>query len=63
VALVRAALAAKSRCAISYSDAAIIEAARMLSCDVLLTADLDDGRDYDGVVVQKFTRRLGAATL
>ena len=50
--LVRAALAAKSRYAISYWDAAIIEAARMLSCDVLLTEDLDHGRDYDGVVVQ-----------
>jgi predicted nucleic acid-binding protein len=52
VGLVRAALAAKSRYAISYWDAAIIEAARMLACDVLLSEDLDHGRDYDGVVVQ-----------
>jgi predicted nucleic acid-binding protein len=52
VGLVRAALAAKSRYAISYWDAAIIEAARMLSCDVLLSEDLDHGRDYHGVVVQ-----------
>ena len=52
VALVRAALAAKARYAISYWDAAIIEAARKQSCGVLLSEDLDHGRDYDGVVVQ-----------
>lgn len=52
VALVHAALASKARYGVSYWDAAIIEAARMLSCRVLLTEDLDDGRDYDGVVVQ-----------
>lgn len=52
VALVRAALAAKARYAISYWDAAVIEAARMLSCSVLLTEDLDHAHDYDGVVVE-----------
>jgi predicted nucleic acid-binding protein len=52
VQLVRAALDAKERFGISYWDAAIVEAARLRSCRILLTEDLDDGRDYDGVVVE-----------
>jgi predicted nucleic acid-binding protein len=49
------AMAAMDTCAryrISYWDAAIIEAARMLGCDTLLSEDLSDGQDYDGIVVQ-----------
>jgi predicted nucleic acid-binding protein len=43
---------------VSYWDAAIIEAARSLGCATLLTEDLGDGTDYDGVrVVNPFTRR------
>lgn len=49
--LVRAALAAKERFRVSYGDAAIIEAARSASCEVLLTEDLADGQRYDGVKV------------
>jgi predicted nucleic acid-binding protein len=49
--LVRAALAAKERFRISYWDAAIIEAARAASCEVLLTEDLTDEQLYDGVRV------------
>ena len=52
VALVHASLAAKERFGISYWDAAIIEAARALSCRTVLTEDLDDRRDYDGVKVE-----------
>jgi len=52
VALVQAALAAKERFRVSYWDAAIIEAARLSSCEVLLTEDLSDGQDYAGVRVE-----------
>lgn len=32
-------------------DSAIIEAARALGCAELISEDLGDGQDYDGVVV------------
>jgi predicted nucleic acid-binding protein len=58
VALMRAALETAARFGLSYWDAAIIEAARSLGCATLLTEDLGDGTDYDGVrVVNPFTRR------
>ena len=57
VPLVRAALEAKRRYRISYWDAAIIEAARLLECEVLLSEDLSDGRDYGGVRVTNPFRR------
>lgn len=37
---------------ISYWDAAIIEAARTLDCEVVLSEDLSDGQDYGGVRVE-----------
>ena len=43
VALMRVALAAARRWRVSYWDAAIIEAARMLDCSELLTEDLNPG--------------------
>ena len=49
--LVEAAFAAKERWKISYWDAAIVEAARALGCEVLLSEDLNDGQDFDGVRV------------
>lgn len=49
VGLMQAALATRRRCGISYWDAAIIEAARSLGCDVVLTEDLSDGEDHAGV--------------
>lgn len=52
VVLMQAALATKERFAISYWDAAVIEAARALSCRTLLTEDLNDGQDYGGVTVE-----------
>ena len=47
-----AALATRQRFGISYGDAAILEAARSLRCDVVLSEDLSDGEDYAGVRVE-----------
>src|SRR5262249_6698979 len=49
--LLKAALAAKQRFRISYWDAAIIEAARAIGCQTILSEDLNHGQDYDGVKV------------
>ncbi len=49
--LMRAALKATARFRISYWDAAIIEAARSLGCDVVLSEDLSAAQDYAGVKV------------
>jgi predicted nucleic acid-binding protein len=50
--IVLAAMATRHRFLISYWDAAILEAARSLGCDTVLSEDLSDGQDYGGVVVQ-----------
>lgn len=50
--IVEAALATRDRFGISYWDAAILEAARALGCDTVLSEDLSDGQDYDGVRVE-----------
>ena len=43
---------------ISYWDAAIIESARALQCEIVLSEELNDGQDYGGVrVVNPFRRR------
>jgi predicted nucleic acid-binding protein len=47
-----AAVAGCQRFRLSYWDAAIIEASRTLGCDVVLSEDLSDGQDYDGVTVR-----------
>ncbi len=61
LALVRAALGSCKRFRISYWDAAVIEAARLLGCAEVLSEDLAHGRDYDGVtVVDPFRRASGA---
>ncbi len=52
VSLVRASLEARERFQISYWDAAIIEAARVLGCRTVLSEDLGSGREYDGVAVE-----------
>lgn len=52
VEVMRAALATRSRFDISYWDAAILEAARALGCSVVLSEDLDDATDYDGLRVE-----------
>jgi len=51
-ALMRAAFATRNRFGISYWDAAIIEAARALGCNLVLSEDLSDGQDYAGVRVE-----------
>lgn len=50
--LVLAAMAVRERFGISYRDAAIIEAARSLGCDTVLSEDMSDGQDYAGVRVE-----------
>ncbi len=52
VPLIQAALDARDRFQINYWDAAVVEAARTLGCATLLSEDLADGRDYDGVRVE-----------
>jgi len=51
VELVQVAMASQRRFNLSYWDAAIIEAARLLSCDQVLSEDLSHGQDYNGIVV------------
>lgn len=51
-ALVRAALDTTARHRLSYGDAAIVEAARLLGCRTILSEDLTDGQDFDGVRVE-----------
>jgi predicted nucleic acid-binding protein len=47
-----AALAARKRWKLSYWDAAIIEAASLSGCSLVLTEDLTDGQEFDGVNVK-----------
>lgn len=57
VTLLRAALESRERYRISYWDAAIVEAARKLGCRTLLSEDLSDNQDYDGVrIVNPFAQ-------
>lgn len=56
--LILAAAQTSERFQISYWDAAIIEAARALGCDTVLTEDLSDGRDYGGIRVENPFRGL-----
>lgn len=46
------ALETRERYGISFWDAAIIEAARTLGCEVVLSEDLSDHQDYGGVRVE-----------
>lgn len=52
VEVLRAALATRDRFGISYWDAAVLEAARALGCSVVLSEDLDDATDYEGIRVE-----------
>lgn len=51
LAVVLAALASRERYQISYWDAAIVEASRALGATTVLSEDLQDGMDFDGVTV------------
>jgi|ERR1041385_1206643 predicted nucleic acid-binding protein len=57
VPLMTAAIAAATRFRISYWDAAVLEAARMLGCRTVFSEDLAHGRDYDGIVVRNPFRK------
>lgn len=50
--LLHAALRTRDRFRISYWDAAILEAARSLGCELVLSEDLSDAVDYGGVRVE-----------
>jgi predicted nucleic acid-binding protein len=52
VAVMDAAFATRRRFGISYWDAAVIEAARRLGCETVLSEDLQAGANYDGVRVE-----------
>jgi predicted nucleic acid-binding protein len=52
VPIVLAAVELRQRYDLSYWDAAILEAARTLGCDVVLSEDLDHGTDFGGVRVE-----------
>ena len=56
--LMLAAAATCQRFGVSYWDAAILEAARSLGCDAVLSEDLGDGQDYAGVRVENPFRSL-----
>jgi len=51
VPLVQLALATRARWQISYWDAAIVAAARLLGCENLYSEDLQHNQDFDGVRV------------
>ena len=51
VLVVNAAVAAE-RYSLSYWDAAIVEAARLSGCDVVLSEDRSDGASCDGIRVE-----------
>ncbi len=46
-----AAMSTGQRFHVSYRDATVIEAARALGCDFVLTEDLSDGGEYAGIRV------------
>jgi predicted nucleic acid-binding protein len=50
--IVVSAMETADRFRVSYWDAVILEAARAMECDVVLSEDLADGQDYAGVRVE-----------
>jgi len=57
VALMRAAFATATRFRLSYWDAAIVEAARLAGCAVVLSEDLQHGQVLDGIRIENPFRR------
>lgn len=51
VEIMEASLRLAKRFQISYWDAAIIEAARVAGCSMILSEDLSGGQDYEGITV------------
>ena len=52
IGIVLSAMSTRQRFGISYWDAAILEAARALGCQVVLSEDLSPDQDYAGVRVE-----------
>jgi predicted nucleic acid-binding protein len=50
-AIMMSALTTRQRFQVSYWDAAIIEAARVMGCTEIVSEDLSDGQDYAGILV------------
>lgn len=50
--LVLSAIDASRRHKVSFWDALIVSAARAAGCSVVLSEDLNDGQDYDGVRIE-----------
>jgi predicted nucleic acid-binding protein len=50
--VVRAAFVTRARWGLSYWDAAILEAARSSGCEIVLSEDLSDQENYDGIRVE-----------
>ena len=60
VAVMRAALTSTARWRISFWDAAVVEAARAIACEILYSEDLQHGQDFDGVrIVNPFGADAG----
>lgn len=57
--IVRAAFVTRARWGLSYWDAAILEAARASGCVAVLSEDLSDQQDYDGLRVENPFREAG----
>jgi predicted nucleic acid-binding protein len=56
--ILRAAIDLSRRFQLTYWDAAIIEAARALRCNIVLSEDLSDSQNYGGIrVVNPFNRQ------
>jgi len=52
VSVMSGAFASAARWRISYWDAAVVEAAREAGCSTILTEDLQDGMDFEGLKVR-----------
>jgi predicted nucleic acid-binding protein len=58
--ILRSALDCAARFQVSYWDAAIVEAARVLHCRTVLSEDLSDSQNYNGVrIINPFGSRRG----
>jgi predicted nucleic acid-binding protein len=52
VGVMLAAMSTRQRFGISHWDATILEAARALGCEIVLSEDLSDSQDYGGIRVE-----------
>ena len=59
--IVRAAFITRARWGLSYWDAAILEAARSCGCEIVLSEDLSDQEDYDGIRIENPFRQAREA--